>query len=53
MQRKYWKKSNSLIIKMLNKLEKEGNCLILIKSIYDNLTAQVMLNVGRLNDEML
>lgn len=53
MQRKYWKKSNSLIIKMLNKLEKEGNCLILIKSIYDNLAAQVMLNVGRLNDEML
>lgn len=37
---------------MLNKLRKEGNYLI-HKSIYDNLTAQVMLNVGRLNDEML
>ena len=38
---------------MLHKLEKEGNCLILIKSIYENLTVHVMLNVGRLNDEML
>lgn len=38
---------------MLHKLEKERNCLILIKSIYENLTAHVMLNVGRLNDEML
>ena len=38
---------------MLNKLGKEGNYLILIKSIYENLTTHVMPNVGRLNDRML
>ena len=49
MQKKYLTNHHSFLIKTLNPLEIEYNCLHLVKNIYENSTSNIILNGKRLN----